>query len=92
MYILLLDVCAYVNIGDEFVTSICHDCMILLVAGVACYVVGIGFFIAGEARPVYHAVWHMFVFAAATLHWFAIYWYLVPIELSTIVPLVDPLD
>lgn len=35
---------------------------------------GIGFYILGEYRPIYHVIWHVCVTIAATLHWFAIYW------------------
>lgn len=50
----------------------------LLFLGGATYIVGIAFFILGERRPIYHCVWHLFVVLAASLHWFAIFFYVVP--------------
>jgi hemolysin III len=50
----------------------------LLFLGGVTYVVGIAFFIMGERRPIYHSVWHIFVIIAASLHWFAIYFYVAP--------------
>ena len=53
----------------------------LLAIGTLCYVIGIVFFILGETRPIYHSVWHVFVFAAAVVHYFAIYFYILVIDI-----------
>jgi hemolysin III len=57
------------------------DAVILLLGGGLTYVCGIVFFIMGERVPIYHTVWHMFVLVAAVLQWFAIYFYVLSIDI-----------
>jgi hypothetical protein len=45
------------------------------------YAVGIAFYLLGEYKPIYHVIWHVFVVAAATLHWFAVYFFVVQTDL-----------
>jgi len=49
----------------------------LLLAGGLCYTVGVYFFVK-EKIPYYHTVWHLFVLAGSTFHFFGIFLYLVP--------------
>lgn len=65
-----------VLVWDLLITELSRQALILLFLGAGCYLTGIIFFIMGiEYRPIYHAVWHIFVVVAATLHWFAIYFF-----------------
>ena len=67
-------------IWDILVADICREALILIGLGGACYLVGIVFFILGEYKPIYHAIWHVFVILAAALHWFCIYFYVVQVS------------
>jgi hemolysin III len=51
-------------------------CM-LLIAGGALYLTGV-FFYLNEKIPYNHAIWHLFVMAAAGMHYFAVLWYATP--------------
>lgn len=64
--------------------------MLLITLGAAAYLIGIAFYILGERKPIYHVIWHLFVALAAALHWFATYWYVVPLELKTTIPIIMP--
>lgn len=44
------------------------------------YIVGIGFFKSDGIFPFAHAIWHLFVVMAATVHYFAILNHLYPVE------------
>lgn len=55
--------------------------MVLCLIGCLCYLVGIFFYIMGEYRPIYHVIWHVFVLAAATVHWFAVYFFVVQTDI-----------
>lgn len=57
------------------------DAIILLLLGGMTYISGIFFFIMGERVPIYHTVWHMFVLIAAVIQWFAIYFYVLSIDI-----------
>ena len=46
-------------------------------AGGALYTLGI-FFFGWKRLPYHHAIWHLFVIAGSTCHYFAILFYLVP--------------
>ncbi len=46
----------------------------LLTAGGLAYTVGVGFFVI-ERLPFGHFVWHLFVLAGTTCHFFAVMWY-----------------
>jgi hemolysin III len=47
-----------------------------LVAGGAFYTAGVAFYLAGRL-PYGHLVWHLFVLAGSTCHFFAVLWYAV---------------
>lgn len=73
---------AWLPLIYQILASLPVACITLLGIGLICYVVGILFFILGEQRPIYHSVWHVFVFAAAVVHYFAIYFYIMPMDIS----------
>ena len=50
--------------------------VVYLVLGGVVYTLGVPFFV--RDRNLDHAVWHVFVLVAAALHWWDVYWYLVP--------------
>ncbi len=52
--------------------------LILLLAGGLSYTVGIGFYVLRRIR-YHHAIWHLFVLAGSTLHFFAILFYVIPV-------------
>lgn len=69
------------GIFGEIMSSLPWDCLILYFVGGFLYVSGIAFFIMGETKPIYHAVWHLFVLAAAVVHWFATYHHIIGIDI-----------
>jgi hemolysin III len=46
-----------------------------LVAGGLAYTIGTIFFVADSRVPYGHFIWHWFVLAGTTCHFFAVYWY-----------------
>lgn len=52
--------------------------LVLLAAGGVAYTVGIAFY-AWRRLPYGHAVWHLFVLAGSTLHFFAVLRYVIPV-------------
>lgn len=52
--------------------------VMLLVTGGAVYILGL-FFYGWRRLPYHHAVWHLFVLAGSTLHFFAILLYVIPV-------------
>ena len=55
-----------------------HHGVLWLFAGGLCYTVGI-FFYAIERIPFNHAIWHLFVLAGSTCHYFAVYYHVIPL-------------
>ena len=52
--------------------------LMLLVTGGAAYILGLIFY-GWRRLPYHHAVWHLFVLAGSTLHFFAILLYVIPV-------------
>jgi hemolysin III len=52
--------------------------LVLLAAGGLAYTAGVAFYVARRI-PYHHAVWHFFVLAGSTLHFFAVLFYVVPL-------------
>jgi hemolysin III len=52
--------------------------IVLLAAGGLSYTVGVAFY-AARRMPYHHAIWHFFVLAGSTLHFFAVLFYVVPL-------------
>jgi hemolysin III len=63
--------------SKQLVENIAFGGLILLLAGGLAYTVGVIFF-AWKKLPFNHAIWHLFVLAGSTCHYFAILYYLVP--------------
>jgi len=53
--------------------------LLLLLLGGLAYTGGVLFY-AWRKLPYNHAIWHMFVLAGSTMHFFAILWYVIPAE------------
>ncbi|TKB25154.1 hemolysin III family protein [Desulfopila sp. IMCC35006] len=52
--------------------------LILLLAGGLCYTIGVPLYIK-KSIPFNHAIWHLFVLAGTSLHFFAILLYVIPV-------------
>jgi hemolysin III len=57
--------------GDAVLAALPQDSAILLTAGCLSYTSGVVAYVARRV-PFHHAVWHLFVVAGATLHFFAL--------------------
>lgn len=57
-------------------------CLYLMFGGGMSYLVGVIFFVLGEIKPIYHVIWHLFVVFAATMHWFAVYFFIANMSLD----------
>ena len=51
--------------------------IVLLLAGGLCYSLGVIFYI-WRRMAYHHAVWHLFVLAGSVLHFFSVFFYVVP--------------
>lgn len=85
----MVELCVFVSMGagfllvwDLMVAELSTSAMTLLMLGNFCYLVGIGFFVMGEYKPIYHTVWHLFVVLAAALHWFCVYFFIVSVDIT----------
>lgn len=61
-----------VTVWDTLSTKLPGESMFFLLAGGLLYTAGVPFFLLADYRPTYHIIWHLFVAAAATLHWFSV--------------------
>ena len=50
----------------------------LLIWGGVTYTSGLGFFLLGHTRPIYHTIWHLFVIVGSALHFVAVWTALFP--------------
>jgi len=64
--------------AQPLLTSVASEGLLLLLAGGLAYTGGVVFY-AWERMPYNHMVWHLFVMAGSTLHFFAILFYVIPI-------------
>ena len=55
---------------------------ILYCVGGAAYLCGIPFFLLGEYHPKYHVIWHIFVIAGASFHWFLTYFFILEVDIG----------
>lgn len=62
---------------EPLVTAVDPGGLWLLLFGGIAYTGGIAFYL-WEALPFNHAVWHLFVIAGSTLHFFAVLFYVIP--------------
>ncbi|MEJ1343462.1 MAG: hemolysin III family protein, partial [Candidatus Sedimenticola sp. (ex Thyasira tokunagai)] len=51
--------------------------LILLLIGGLCYSLGVIFYV-WKSLAYHHAVWHLFVLAGSTFHFFAVLFYVIP--------------
>jgi hemolysin III len=65
-----------VAIKPLFATVAPMGLILLLIGGLA-YTIGVGFY-AWRRLPHHHAIWHVFVLAGSTAHYFAILYYVIP--------------
>lgn len=57
--------------------SVASGGLILLLAGGLCYSLGVIFYV-WKRMAYHHAVWHLFVMAGSALHFFSVFFYVVP--------------
>jgi len=58
---------------------VAHEGMMLLMAGGVLYTLGTLFYV-WRGFPYHHAIWHLFVLAGSTIHFLAVFIYLLPIR------------
>jgi hemolysin III len=82
----IFNVVPYVAMGwlavfaiKPMVESIAPGGLALLLAGGLCYTLGCAFYI-WRRLPYHHAIWHVFVMAGSALHFFAVFFYVIPIQ------------
>jgi hemolysin III len=63
------------------VSSITPNGLRLLIAGGLAYILGLIFY-GWRRLPYHHAVWHLFVLAGSTFHFFSILFYVIPVHPS----------
>lgn len=63
---------------DPLVASLPHGGLSLLVWGGVLYTVGCVFYV-WRGFPFHHAVWHLFVLGGSMLHFFSVFWYVLPV-------------
>lgn len=80
----ILPVCLYVAMGwvvvvaiRPLVATVSMGSLILLVCGGLAYTAGIAFY-GWRRLPYSHAIWHLFVLAGSTLHYFAVLLSVIP--------------
>jgi hypothetical protein len=68
-------------VWDILVAELSRQALVLLMAGGLVYLIGILFFLLGnEYKPIFHVIWHLFVIVAATIHWFAVYFFVLQVS------------
>jgi hemolysin III len=68
--------CAVVAV-KPLVAAVAPGGLALILAGGLAYTAGVAFY-AWRRLPYHHAIWHVFVMAGSTLHYFAILFYVLP--------------
>jgi monocyte to macrophage differentiation protein len=74
-----------IGLGPSVVIMLCgyeFSAMTELKIGGLLYIIGIVFFKSDGRIPFAHAIWHLFVVSAASIHYFAILGHLYPSELT----------
>lgn len=57
--------------------NVAHEGLLLLLAGGLAYTVGVVFYV-WKSLPYHHAIWHLFVLGGSVLHFFSIFYYVLP--------------
>lgn len=65
--------------SSELVETVAMGGVYLLVAGGLAYSVGVIFYV-GHRIPYNHAIWHLFVLAGSVLHFFSVFYYVLPAQ------------
>ena len=65
--------------GKTLISSIPTGGLVLLLAGGLAYTGGVLFYVSKKI-PYHHAIWHLFVLAGSTLHYFAVMFYVLPLS------------
>jgi hemolysin III len=80
----LLSTLMYLAMGWMFVfeyeslaSSLPQELLVYIIAGGVCYSVGVIFFLWEKLR-FSHVIWHLFVLAGSIMHFFGIYFYILP--------------
>lgn len=60
---------------DALMAAVPQAGLLWLVAGGACYTLGVVFFATDRLIPYGHVIWHTFVVAGTVCHYFAVLWY-----------------
>jgi len=72
---------AVLLIYDELGTVLKPEVVRMLLYSGACYVMGAVFFVAEHTvHPVAHAIWHLFVIAGSTIHYFSVLQFVMALE------------
>ncbi len=84
----MIELCVFIAMGLGMVfvwhlllVELCSAAITLTILGTVFYGVGIAFYLLGEYKPIYHVIWHIFVVAAAAVHWFAVYFFIIQTDL-----------
>jgi hemolysin III len=64
--------------GKTLLSNIAFGGLILLLAGGLAYTGGVVFYLWNKI-PYHHAIWHLFVLAGSTFHYFAVIFYVLPL-------------
>ena len=64
---------------EPLMSSVATGGLVLLVLGGLCYTLGVVFYV-WDRLSYNHAIWHVFVLAGSTLHFFAVLFYVIPQE------------
>ncbi len=80
-----LVIALYISMGwvmvvaiKPMLTAVAPGGLMLLLAGGLCYTIGVPLYIK-KSIPFNHAIWHIFVLAGTSLHFFAILLYVIPV-------------
>ena len=82
VFIYLAMGCAVVSVWSDTTTALPETALYMLMGGGFAYIFGVIFFIAGEVKPIYHTIWHIFVMIGSCLHWLCIYNFVVGMDLN----------
>jgi channel protein (hemolysin III family) len=84
-----IELCIFLSMGGALavvwnlvVEQFSFPALCLLGLGGAAYLAGIPFFLMGEVDPKYHVIWHLFVIAGASLHWFFTYFFVLDTDIG----------
>jgi len=74
--------CSVIIILPEITATFEYPALLLLGLGGLLYLSGVIFFVLGNYKPIYHTIWHVFVVAAAAIHWFDVYFFIIRTDIG----------